>query len=219
MKLIRTLLLWTLILGACSPGIVPSRTESTTSPSLTPFDPLDDIDLTQAAPIPKFIATIATPHIDQPPDGNVPTLSTWQQECGYQWAYRDLPELSAQFDRAIKALNPQSTSRVSAFGENCVAHDGQVIKFLAMETDFYVKLSVTDLSDHETFGNWIMQVMQVVNDFPPDLLAGPNPGIVEFRFEKSTTESIGFRVTIQGYNEIAGGKTGEELFRMFYAEP
>jgi hypothetical protein len=217
-KFTRTLLFLTLILGACSPGISSSETLTPNDSSLTPI-PQINTATTPESSNPKIILTVGTPNIGQPPDGNFPTPSTSQQECGYQWAYNNLPELTEQFDRAIKNLNPESTSHATAFGENCVASDGQVLRFLAMETDFYVILSVTDLNDYEAFGNWIAQVMQVVNSLPPDMLAGPNPGFVEFRFEKSISESIGLRVPIRQYNETVSGKTGEELFRMFYTTP
>ena len=177
------------LLGACSPDIV------------TP----------QAFPAQTFTNTpVPPPTLTSVPDNT---------QCGYQWAYQDQPQLSAQFDSAVRNLIPNSTSHATAFGENCVAADGQVVSFLAMETDFYVIVSVEKIDEYETFGNWIPQVMQVVNGIPPDRLAGPKPGFVEFRFEKSMTESIGFRVPIQGYSETADGKTGEELFRLFYTNP
>jgi len=216
-KFASTLLLLTFVLGACSPGISSPETVTPHDSTLTPI-PQIHTNTTLESPIPKIILTVSTPNIGQPPDGDFPTPSTSQQECGYQWAYKDLPELTEQFDQAVKTLSSNSNSHATAFGENCIAPDGQVVKFLAMETDFYVSLSVADLNDHEAFGNWIAQVMQVVNSFPPDMLAGPNPGFVEFRFEKSTSESIGVRVPIRQYNETVNGKTGEELFRMFYTE-
>lgn len=119
----------------------------------------------------------------------------------------------------VQTLIPNSTSHATAFGENCVAADGQVVRFAAMETDFFVLATVETLDDYETFGNWIYDVMQVVNGFPPDMLVGPQPGFVEFRFENSASESIGFRVPIQGFDETAIGKSGEELFRLYYANP
>ncbi|HSO11429.1 MAG TPA: hypothetical protein VLT51_03565, partial [Anaerolineales bacterium] len=85
--------------------------------------------------------------------------------------------------------------------------------------DYYVIVPVETLDNHETFGNWIAQVMQAVNELPSDLVVGPKPGFVEFRLEKSMSESTGFRVPIQGYSEMVDGKTGEELFRLFYTEP
>ena len=88
-----------------------------------------------------------------------------------------------------------------------------------METDFYITVSVESITDYETFGNWIAQVMLEDNSMPPDLLMGPNKGFVEFRFEKSLSESIGLRVPIQQYNDSANGIPGEKLFRMDYQSP
>lgn len=156
-----------------------------------------------------------TPTEASPP----PTQDASSAQCGYQWAYESLPELTAQFDEAVKALIPNSSSHATAFGENCIDNQGQVIQFLAMETDFYVIVPVETLDDYEAFGNWTAQVMQVVKELPADSIAGPRPGFVEFRFEKSFSENISSRVPIEGYNETAGGKTGEELFRLFFLKP
>ena len=147
-----------------------------------------------------------------------PDLSAAAQ-CAYQWANQDIPELTAQLDTAIKAVIPHSTSRASAFGENCIGNNGRVLRFGAMETDFYVAVSVESLTDYETFGNWIVQAMQAINSMPPDLLMGPNKGFVEFSFKKSSSDAINFRVPIQQYNDSANGISGEKLFRMFYVTP
>lgn len=189
MKTKFTLLLWTLILCACSTGIVSpeapptqTATEVTSSPAFTPTSDFSDT------------------------------------QCGWQWAYEELPELSELFDNAVKVSIPNSSSRATAFGENCLDNDGNIVYFLAMETDFHVTISVDTLDDYDAFGNWIAQVMQTVNNLPPDMIAGPMPGVVELRFEKNTGEFIILRVPIQEYNESANGKTGEELFRLFYRE-
>jgi hypothetical protein len=134
-------------------------------------------------------------------------------QCGWQWAYEELPELSALFDDAVKVSIPNSSSRASAYGENCLDNDGQVVYFLTMETDFHVTVPVETLDDYNTFGNWIAQVMQVVDGLPSNLIEGPQPGFVEFRFENGSSEFIILRVPIQEYNESANGKTGVELFR------
>jgi hypothetical protein len=51
------------------------------------------------------------------------------------------------------------------------------------------------------------------------LIAGPKPGFVEFWFIKNDTEHVIVRVPIQKYREEAAGKTGEELFKVFYTNP
>jgi len=181
----------TFVLGACTPNLlVPETTPSTvTIPAQTEIPTL------------------------------VPTVDTTYGGCGYQWAYQDLPELTTQLDYAVKEFAPDSRAHATAFGENCLGADGQVLKFLAMETDFYVFISVEVLNDYQSFGDWIAQVMQVVTGFPPALIIGPKPGFVAFRFEKSESEFVALRVPIQQYKDTALNKSGEELFRMFYTTP
>jgi len=168
-------------------------------------------------------AALSTPQPLSPqiPTETAPPLTqdTSSIPCGYQWATQNLPDLTAQFDWMIQSLIPNSTSHATAYGENCLGSDGQIVRFLPMQTDFYVTVPVERLDDYETFGDWIYEVMLVVDGIPPENLAGPQPGFVEFRFEKSAAEAIAFRVPIQGYFETAGEKTGEELFRLFYTAP
>lgn len=140
------------------------------------------------------------------------------QLCAFQWASQDLPELTFDFDSALKAMNPQASGRAQAFGENCIHTDGSAV-FGAMETDFYVTLPVDDLKQEEDFGNWISQVMETVIQIPRENLEGPNYGFVEFTFEKSESERIIFRVPIQEYIDDAMGKSGAELFQMYFAKP
>ena len=227
-----SLLFLTLILVACAPNL--SSTDAAPAPPLEsnpnaeapPDEPIateltpGNFNDAPALPIPKLQKTLQTPHIDQPPDGVIFTLTAPADiNCGYQLAYQDLPELSAQFDQAVKESIPNSRAHATAFGENCMGNDGQVIKFLAMETDFYVFIAVETLDSYEIFGNWIAQAIQAVNALPIDQIPGVRPGYVAFRFEKNASDSIGVNVPIQQYNETARGKTGAELFRMFYTAP
>jgi hypothetical protein len=157
---------------------------------------------------PQSIAVSEPAALTEPPP-------TEQLPCAYQWAHQDDPALSAEFDASIKSLNPAASGRAQAFGENCVSADG-ASTFGAMETDFYVRLPVEDLTQEEAFGNWMAQVMEVVVEIPREKLQGPNYGFVEFTFEKSEPERVVVRVPIQQYLNEAAGKTGAELFGMFY---
>jgi hypothetical protein len=123
--------------------------------------------------------------------------------------------LTNTFDAEIKKLNPEAAAHASAFGEDCVYADGRKV-FFGIETDFYIELPVTDLTDFKTFGNWIEQTMPVVMSMPPDKVEGPQLGFVEYRFMKNDGEQLIVRVPIQEYNNSARGKTGEELFQFFY---
>jgi len=165
-----------------------------------------------------LILCACSPGISTPEALPTATFSSAAQ-CAFQWANKDIPELTTQFDTAVKAVIPNSTSGAYAFGENCIGNNGEVVRFGAMETDFYVAVSVDSLTDYEKFGNWIAQAMQVVNSMPPDLLMGPNKGFVEFSFKKSSSDAIHFRVPIQQYNDSANGINGEKLFRIFYKSP
>ena len=146
-----------------------------------------------------------------------PASSTPQGPCGFMWASKDAPELTASFDDAVKALNSEATGRAELFGEDCVYADGSAT-FGVMETDFFVRLPVSDLGKEEEFGNWVAQVMQIVTQIPRETLPG-NYGFVEFTFEKNSAERIVFRVPIQQYISDAQGKSGAELFRQFYSPP
>jgi hypothetical protein len=195
---IASLLFWTLVLCACSP-----------SPNIASPTALVAADPTSTSIPITDVATVVSPT----------DASSSVNLCGYQWAYNDLPELTAQFDQSVKNIIPNSKSHATAFGENCIGNDGQVVQFLTMQTDFYVLVTVESLDEYETFGNWIAGVMQVVEVFPDDVIPGPMPGFVAFQFEKSTTETFGIRIPIQQYRETGQGKTGQELFNLFYTKP
>lgn len=166
---------------------------------------------------PKIIVTVGTPNIGQGPDGNFPTTQSSIEQCAFSWAISPLDELSRLLDIEVKTLNSTASARASAFGEDCIYSDGHKV-FHAIETDFYIDLLVSDLTDFESFGNWVTQIMPLVNALPPDMIEGPQSGFVEYSFTKNQNEHVIFRVPIQAYNDTANGKTGEELFRMFYTD-
>ena len=87
-----------------------------------------------------------------------------------------------------------------------------------METDFYVRIPVDDLTNEEAFGDRISQVMKIVIEFPREQIQG-NYGFVEFWFEKSEGEHVIVRVPIQEYMDGTHGITGAALFRIFYVAP
>lgn len=134
--------------------------------------------------------------------------------CYYNWAYEELPELSAQVDAAIKAIQPQGSGRAQAFGENCIYEDGHS-DFLAMETDFYVTLPVDDLQDKETLGNWIARGMAALESFPPGETPGPMPGKVTFIFEAMEQEKY-LSVMIAEYNQLPAGLDGAALYNALF---
>jgi hypothetical protein len=222
MKIKTSLLIWTLILSACLSAITTPQPFPAKLPTNTPVL-LSETGLTLEFPSdlqthipigPKIIVTVGTPNIGQPPDGNFSVTESTSNACAFSWANKSLEELTDVFDAAIKKLNPNAAARASAFGEDCIYQDGSR-KFLAIETDFYIELPVTDLKDLETLGKWMAQTMPFVMLMPADMVEGPQTGYVEYRFTKSESEFLIVRVPIQVYNDSAKGKTGEELFRLF----
>ena len=206
-RVFRTFLFWTLVLCACSTSVAspqPVPPIATDAPSAFP---------TTAVPDPKLIVTLSTPHIDQPadPNGSMATNSPSPQDCGYQWANQDLPELSSSFQESIQELQPEAQANVYAFGENCMLADGSVSSFGAMETDFNVTLQVNDLANESDLGEWIVRVMQVIENIPPEQIAGPQPGRVSIIFQSNSDQKV-VNFTIYQYQALASGLSNSEIY-------
>lgn len=191
----RLLFLGSMFLSACS--ATPAAPEAS-SP-------------TTAAPTPKLISTLGTPHIDQGPDGAV-TAPPDAQNCGYQWAYQDLPELSSRLQQSLQALQPEAQAAAFAFGENCILPDGSIGQFLAMETDFNITLQVADLNNEAELGEWIVNVMQVIMEIPLTQIVGPRPGRVSLTFQ-SAGEDRHVTFYINQYQELPPGLSPVEILQ------
>ena len=186
------LLLLTLMLGACSP-IIPAT------------------EAIPISPAPKIVTTVSTPHIDQPPDGNIPTVTPTDSSCGYKWAYQDLPDLSSEFQQAIQELQPNAQASAYAFGEDCIYADGHKT-FTAMETDFNITLQVNDPTNEDELGDWIVKVMQAVLNIPKEKIAGPRPGRVSIIFQTGAqNQPINFY--IDQYQRLPSGLTHTEIYQ------
>jgi hypothetical protein len=189
--------------------------DPTIPPITTIESPTPVSTVVQSLPPTKLIATLSTPHIDQPPDGAPTVPPSNPQDCGYQWAQQDLPELSTSFQQSVQALQPEAQARAFAFGENCVHTDGTAT-FLPMETDFHVTLQVTDLTDSSTLGGWIVNVMQIIQNIPPDQIVGPQPGRVTVFFEQGTQQS-GLAFYINQYRALPSGLSNVEIYQALQA--
>jgi hypothetical protein len=143
------------------------------------------------------------------------TITPTYEGCYYVWAHQSLPEVTEKLDDAIRVLQPTASANADAFGENCVYADGHST-FGAMETDFYVYFSIESRSDEDAMGDWIAQVMRVI-----DQLTGVpgGPGFVEFSFQDNDPSPLIVRVPVYQYKSKAQGMTGAKLFRLFYTTP
>ncbi len=140
------------------------------------------------------------------------------QGCYYTWATQELPETSRTVARSMNAAITGSSGSAYAFGEDCVADDGSR-KFLAMETDFRVRIPAKDLTDQTALGDAMATTLHVIENIPPEQVAGPQPGRVEFEFYAPSGESLRLTVEIDQYRSEATGLDGEALFRLFYKIP
>ena len=132
--------------------------------------------------------------------------------CGYQWAYQDLPELSAEFQQDIQNLQPGAQAKAFAFGEDCIHGDGTTRTFVPMETDFNITLQISDLSDESTLGEWIVKVMQVVENIPPNRIVGPRPGRISLAFQSGSDQKhVSFY--INQYQELPSGLSNAEIYQ------
>lgn len=154
---------------------------------------------TQAPPV--------TPAMTTPPD---------PQNCGYQWAYQDLPELSNSFQRSIRALQPEAQANAFVFGENCFLPDGSIARFIPMETDFNVTLNVEDAADEAVLGEWILKVMEVIEAIPADQIVGPRPGRVSIIF-KAAAAQAGVNFYIDQYQALPAGLSNAEIYQSLQA--
>jgi hypothetical protein len=217
-RITRTLLRWTLILTACAP-IFPTpqaaprnATPAVETPAVAVVTTTPVSSDAATLPNPKIIPTFQTPHIDQPPNPDALTTMAPSnpQECAYQWAYQDLPQLSGDFLAAVQALHPGAQATAFVFGENCVHADGSTT-FIPMETDFNITLQVSDIANESDLGDWIVKVMQVIEQIPADQIVGPRPGRVSIMFQGSG-EQKGVSFYIDKYRALPSGLSTTEIY-------
>lgn len=144
------------------------------------------------------------------------TFTTTPVICAWQYAQKDLPELSSSFQRSIQALQPEAQASAFAFGENCVGWGGNIISFSAMETNFDIYLQVDDLADESVLGKWIVQVMEVIENIPAEQIAGPRLGRVSIVFQSSTAQSV-INFDIAQYKQLPPNFNYAEIYEALNA--
>jgi hypothetical protein len=160
----------------------------------------------------------AAPNPSSNEETEPPSQDYGSGECAFMWANKLLPDLSEQFNQALKAVESDAEGYAQAYGENCVTGTGEVVSFHVMETDFYITLKVESLDDHQILGEWIEKVIGVLADFPVDETPGPQPGYVGITFETSE-DSLRLWVTqTEVESALESGKRGEELFNAIQAQ-
>jgi hypothetical protein len=156
----------------------------------------------------------AVPHSPTETTSVVPTtkVPVDPQSCGYQWAYGEAPEAASSFAKSIQALQPEAQVNVYTFGENCVRVDGSVARFLVKETDFEVTLQMDDLSNESNLGGWIVKVMEIIQNIPPEQIRGTGPGQVSIVFQSGTGQDT-IRFYANQYQALPSGLSNAEIYQ------
>jgi len=140
-----------------------------------------------------------------------PTPESSSENCAYQWAQKSLPKLSDELQQAIQELQHEAQASAFAFGEDCIYADGHAV-FSAMETDFNVTLRISDLSNESDLGEWIVKVVQVVENIPSEKIEGPRPGRVSLEFQSASEQKF-LNFYIDQYQSLPAGLSNAEIYQ------
>jgi hypothetical protein len=152
------------------------------------------------------------PDLTPAPITDTPPPEIASTECAFVWAREPLPDLSKEFDAALKGALPGASGYAETYGENCLNNQGEVARFLAMETDFYVVLEVETLEDKQTLGELIEQVLNVLARFPVEGTPGPQPGYIGITFQSRGDELRLWFPRRDAEAALENGLRGEKLF-------
>ncbi|HEY3311870.1 MAG TPA: hypothetical protein VGK00_09545 [Anaerolineales bacterium] len=148
------------------------------------------------------------------------TLTPTEVLCGFVEGRQQLKDLSDQLlERLKNAGLPVKNSRAEAYGENCLASDGSLVRFSARETDYYLTLAVRSIDDEASLGNLLEKSIRVIGEFPVGSTPGPQPGYIGVTFEagNSTRNTWFLRSKAEGL--LLKGVSGAELYRSLSTNP
>jgi len=216
------LLLLTLILSACSQTVTPTKTLSSVIES-----PSQVISRTQVSPpFPSQTATLAvspalTPtliHIDQSIIDIPIATPVFNEQCTGAYPTEIYP-LSWAVDDAIKTLDSNAEGWVEGIVQSCNDNEGKTYSTV-FGMWFYIDKPTSDIKDYESFGLWIVDVMNFLDTIPRgENNINAEPTTVFFRFYTGATETLDIRVPVKQYQIDANGKSATDIFLLFYSEP
>ncbi len=145
-----------------------------------------------STPPSQIIVPTATEIPPSPTPGEpTPTETPTPLPCAFVYADQSLPDETASLQEAVTTAGIGGVEAVAvAFGENCVdTLNNTVVRFTPMETDFYFTAVVPDREDRTALGNLAGRLLDVLEDFPPGVVPGPNPGYVTLVFQDGTGQT------------------------------
>jgi hypothetical protein len=145
-------------------------------------------------------------------------ITPTSESCAFVEVTRNLPEVTAQIDQAMKELQPDASGRAEAYGENCVYASSNRSTFTAMETDFYFIVNANNLNNDKELGTWIVNVMRIIDALPSGSISGPQAGFVEFTFETKNDQKI-LRVSINKYKNLPANTSPANIIKTLFPSP
>jgi hypothetical protein len=166
-----------------------------------------------STPRPMVISTLAAETLPTTAPSGTPAAPAIGA-CAWVWANQELIDLTGELARAFQDEGLSGLEiRASAYGENCLdPQTNQVVRFAAMQTDFYLVIAVEDTADHRTAGEWIARSLKVLEPFVPGKVPGPNPGYIGIRFVSATGEDNLWFQRAAAEDFLKSVKNGSELY-------
>jgi hypothetical protein len=81
-----------------------------------------------------------------------------------------------------------------------------------METDFNITLPVADVTNESDLGEWVVKVMQIIEEIPPEQIVGPRPGRVTIGFQSNAEQTV-VSFYINQYHDLPAGLSNAEIFQ------
>lgn len=188
------LLLFALILSSCQ---IPQSIRSFTEKAADLFPVLEKVTELTAESQPAL-----PENINQPP-------------CAYMWASQPLPQLSQEIENLLSQAGLKEIQvNAEAYGENCITENGEIVRFIALQTDIRLIVPVQNLSDPMEMGNIARQLLGVILEIPLSDLPGMQPGYIGIQFYNNEEDvlNLWFKRELSEQLVKAGIK-GEELLQ------
>jgi hypothetical protein len=143
-----------------------------------------------------------------------PTPTVDPARCAYVWSNRSQPELSQVVNQAFRDAGMKEVeAEASAYGEDCLDPEtNTVVKFLPVQTDFYIGVKVTSTSDGQVLGEWVEKIVRVIEQIPRETIPGLNPGYLSITFQDEAQKVNLWFPQSRAKDMIEGGMRGSELF-------
>jgi hypothetical protein len=135
-------------------------------------------------------------------------------DCAFVWSNHSLPEVSSEINQAFRQEGfPEVEVEASAYGEDCLNPEtNQIVRFVAMQTDFYINVSVEGINNSQVMGEWVERSVRILEAFPPGKVPGPNAGYIGISFTSGLENENLWFARSKAKNLIEEGLKGSELY-------